>query len=151
SNDEHDLADLAKVASYFAEIVARRHLCQRLTELFDQDLEPCSIHTYLATIDTPLLIVTTNYDELTERAFAKAGRPYDLVVHPTDRKELAASVFWWRHGADKPEPVEPNSLQIDLAATTVIYKMHGSVDRRLHQWESYVVTEDDYVDFLARL
>src|SRR6185369_14085964 len=33
----------------------------------------------------------------------------------------------------------------------VIYKMHGTVDRQLKKWDSYVITEDDYVDFLSRM
>jgi len=95
--------------------------------------------------------VTTNYDDLLDRAFAETRRPFDLVIHPTDRKENEASVLWWKHGAEEPEILAPNKLHIDLAKTTVIYKMHGSVDRLLHKWHSYVVTEDDYVDFISRM
>jgi hypothetical protein len=151
SADEHDRADLAKVASYFAETSARSRLRQRLHEVFDRDFEPCGIHSYLAELKNPLLIVTTNYDDLTERAFVRAGRPYDLVIHPTDRKDVGASVLWWRYQAKEPEAVAPNKLYIDLDQTTVIYKMHGTVDRQLKQWDSYVITEEDYVDFLSRM
>jgi hypothetical protein len=151
SKDRYDLTDLAKVASYFVETSARRRLRDRLREVFDRDFDPCNIHTYLSEIPAPLLIVTTNYDDLTERAFLKAGRPYDLVIHPTDRKDVEASVLWWKHNADEPEAVPPNKLFIDLKTTTVIYKMHGTVDRRLHKWDSYVITEEDYVDFLSRM
>jgi hypothetical protein len=151
SKDEHDLTDLAKVASYFVETSARRRLRERLCEVFNRDFVPCDIHTYLAEIPTPLLIVTTNYDTLTEQAFVKVDRPYDLVIHPTDRKDVEASVLWWKYNADEPVAVPPNKLFIDLKTTTVIYKMHGTVDRRLHKWDSYVITEEDYVDFLSRM
>lgn len=151
SRDERDTADLAKVASYFAETSARSRLCQRLHDVFNRDFEPCDIHHYLAELKAPTLIVTTNYDDLTERAFARTGKPYDLVVHPTDRKDVEGSVLWWRHNAEKPETVAPNKLYIDLNTTTVIYKMHGTVDRRFKQWDSYVITEEDYVDFLSRM
>jgi SIR2-like domain len=151
STDEHDLVDLAKVASYFAETSARSRLRQRLHEVFDHDFEPCCIHNYLAELQTPQLIVTTNYDDLTERAFVKAGKPFDMVVHQTDRKDVGASVLYWRYQAKEPEAVAPNKLFIDLEKTTVIYKMHGTVDRQLKQWDSYVITEEDYVDFLSRM
>lgn len=152
STDDRELADLAKVASYFVETSASRsRLRQRLREVFDRDFAPCDIHTYLAELPAPMLIVTTNYDDLTERAFVKAGKPYDLVVHPTDRKDVEASVLWWPHRADKPETIAPNKLFIDLNKTTVIYKMHGTVDRLEKQWDSYVITEEDYVDFLSRM
>jgi len=151
SKDERDIADLSKVASYFADTTARRRLRERLHEVFDRDYAPCDIHSYLAGIETPLLIVTTNYDDLTEQAFKRVGRPYDLVIHPTDRKDIEASVWWWEH--DKPEPVAvpPNKLYIELAKTTVIYKMHGTVHRAGGKYDSYVITEEDYVEFLSRM
>lgn len=150
---EKDETDLAKVCSYYVEVVDRTALGEGLTPIFDRDYEPCEIHHYLANdipAETHLLIVTTNYDDLTEQAFIRAGRPYDLVVHPTD-SEYAGSVLWWPHKAEKPTYVPPNSLQIDLAKTTVIYKMHGSVDRAGHQMNNYVITEEDYIDFLTRM
>ncbi|MBC7909362.1 MAG: SIR2 family protein [Pyrinomonadaceae bacterium] len=153
ADSESDTVDLAKVASYFVETTKRRRLRERLKEVFDKDFEPCPIHNYLAEAsrNTPLLIVTTNYDDLTERAFNKLGLPFDLVIHPTDRKDVEASVLWWKHGAEKPEVVEPNQLIVDLKTTSVIYKMHGTVDRTAQKWDSYVITEEDYVDFLSRM
>lgn len=151
SKEATDLSDLAKVASYFVETSARRRLRERLREVFDRDFVPCDIHHYLAEVNAPILIVTTNYDDLTERAFKAKGRPFDLVVHPTDRKDVEASVLWWKHDATEPVAVPPNQLYIDLSTTSVIYKMHGTVDRAGHKWDSYVITEDDYVDFLSRM
>ncbi len=150
---DEDLGDLAKVASYFVETSARRRLRERLHKIFDRDFEPADIHSYLADVarGRPLVIVTTNYDDLTERAFKHLELPYDLVVHPTDRKDVEASVLWWRHGQDEPEIVPPNQLFIDLKSTSVIYKMHGTVDRMTSKWDSYVITEDDYIDFLSRM
>ncbi len=151
SKDEHDLVDLAKVASYFVEATARRSLRKHLRRILDQEFAPCEIHRYLAAVPAPLLIVTTNYDTLTEQAFKDAGRPYDLVIHPTDRKDVQASVLWWEHQATEPKALPPNQLIIDLKKRTVIYKMHGSVDRLQGKWDSYVITEEDYVDFLSRM
>jgi hypothetical protein len=158
SDDDHDRADLAKVASYGVESLGREWLRGSLRQVFDGEYEPCDIHTYLASLSTPLLIVTTNYDDLTERAFDRAQRPYDLVVHPTDNDEYAASVLWTKYEAREngPIPIKPNLLQVDLAKTTVIYKMHGTVYRHPPSadgsaWDSYVITEDDYLDFLSRM
>jgi hypothetical protein len=153
AEDEEEITDLAKVSSYFVETSARRRLRERLHTIFDRDFEPANIHSYLADIgrNTPLLIVTTNYDDLTERAFNRIGVPFDTVVHPTDRKDVEASVLWWKHNATEPEVVPPNQLFIDLKTTNVIYKMHGTVDRATAKWDSYVITEDDYIDFLSRM
>jgi hypothetical protein len=149
--DDHDRSDLAKVTSYFAETTGRRNLRRGLHKVFDRDYQTCTIHTYLAGISSPLLLMTTNYDDLMECALRKAGRPFDLVVHPTDRMDVLGCVLWTRHGAAEPEAKKPNDLLINLDTTTVVYKMHGTVDRKRDDGDSYVITEDDYVDFLARM
>ncbi len=165
SQDVRERGDLAKVASYFVDTVARSTLRTRLRHIFARAYEPASIHTYLAKIarrsdadvaqgekpGSPLLMVTTNYDDLLERAFQQAGRAYDLVVYPTDSKDIAASVLWWRHGELEPEAIPPNQLCIDLNTTNVIYKMHGSVDQQQQTLDSYVITEEDYIEFLSRM
>ena len=52
--------------------------------------------------------------------------------------------MWWRHDASEAEPVQPNKLFIDLDTTTVIYKIHGTIDRRDNELGGYVITEEDY-------
>jgi hypothetical protein len=151
SSVEGDLSDLAKVASYYAETIARSRLRETLRGVFNHDFEPTDMHHYLGAVDAPLLIVTTNYDDLLERAFRLANRPYDLVIHPIDRKDIAASVLWWRHGAEEPEIVKPNHLYVDLRQTTVIYKLHGTVNRGSAEWDNFVITEEDYIEFLWRM
>ena len=164
---DQDLHDLPLVASYYVESSGRPSLRQMLHETFNKDYAPCKIHEYLADQPKPQLIVTTNYDDLTERAFEAKGRPYDVVVHPTDRKDMAGSVLWWKHGSCTPEPHDPNSLPMTdrLKTTTVIYKMHGTVvrpwfrraphnsldDEKPYRDDSYVITEEDYIDFLSRM
>lgn len=147
------LDDLAKVASYFEESSDRDLLRETLHDVFYQEYEPGEVHKFLADIETPCLIVTTNYDDLIEQAFAQRDppRPYHLVVHPSDLEDLAASVLWWKPGASEPEHYPPARLPLILVDTPIIYKMHGSIDRQSSEWESYVITEDDYVDFLTRM
>ena len=165
ADSDHDLDDLAKVASYFVEASGRRSLREMLHETFNQEFSPCKIHEYLAAVQRPLLIVTTNYDDLTEKAFKAKQTPYDLVVHPTDRTDMAASVLWWKHGETEPTAETPNTLPMleRLKTTTVIYKMHGTVvrpwlsgesgvdDDKPYRHDSYVITEEDYIDFLHRM
>ena len=151
SDDPYDRDDLAKVASYYLEAADRPSLLTSLRDTFDRDYPLGEVHRFLAEIEKPLLIITTNYDDLIEQAFREKSRPFHLVVHPTDRADLAASVLWWK--PDEPEPVDypPNNLPLSVGDTTIIYKMHGSVDRQAKRWDSFVITEEDYVDFLARM
>jgi hypothetical protein len=173
----YDRVDLAKVSSYFAEISGRGNLLPRLRGVFRRvGYSPCHIHSLLAELAKsaeiaqradaglteeypslrpaefkPLLIVTTNYDNLTETALREVGCPYDLVVHPTDHNERAGSIMWWRHNASEPEWLRPNNLVIDLNKTTVVYKMHGTASNVLDAFDSYVITEEDYIEFLSSM
>src|SRR5262245_60603778 len=53
SAEDNDLADLAKVSSYFVEASARRRLRDHLRKIFDRDFVPCDIHHYLAEVPAP--------------------------------------------------------------------------------------------------
>lgn len=154
SQEDRDRNDLAKVASYYAVVSGRRTLRERLHEVLSHEFTFGLLHGYLASVPASLLIVTTNYDSLLEQAFQAAGRKYDLVIHPSDRKDIANAVWWWPHGASEPTAVAPNELDLDLEQkdrNTIIYKMHGTVKPGTSDWDSFVITEEDYVDFLSRM
>lgn len=151
STDPRDREDLAKVSSYFADAAGRLRLRRQLRQVLNHPFQPGVLHEFLASVAGCHLFVSTNYDILLEQAFRSAGRPYDLVIYPSDEKENANSVLWWRHGEPEPIHIEANLLQLNLEKTTVIYKMHGSVVPQADQWDSYVITEEDYVEFLSRL
>lgn len=151
SQEEYDRRDLAKVSSYYADISGRPRLRELLREVLTHEREPGPIHRLLASVPVNQVIVSTNYDTLIEQAFRDAGKPYDLVIYPSDRPDFGNSVMWWPYGEDEPRFVEPNLLAIDLTKTTLIYKMHGTVVPKNEEFDSYVVTEDDYVDFLSRM
>src|SRR5262245_4642753 len=119
---------LATVAQYYCVAVGPDALRTELHRIFDRDYPLLPLHRYLAAIPEPLLVVTTNYDDLIERAFTDAKRPYDLVVHTTD-PAFGDKVLWRPHGALAAKKVSPNKLDLDLGSHTVIYKMHGTVDR----------------------
>lgn len=151
SQDPRDLDDLAKVASYYATMSGRRTLRERLREVLNHDYQCGALHQFLAAVPAPLVIVSTNYDTLIEQAFLAAGKPYDLVIHPADRKDIANAIWWWPHGASEPQVKVPNELDIDLTKTTVLYKMHGTIEPNTAKYDNFVITEEDYVEFLSRM
>lgn len=151
SQDPQDTDDLAKVASYYAMVSGRSSLRERLHEVLNYKFNFGPLHNYLASIPIPLLIVSTNYDTLIEQAFRAANKPYDLVIHPSERKDIANAVWLWPHGAPEPNVVTPNELDLDLDSRTVIYKMHGTIQHETDKWDSFVITEEDYVDFVSRM
>jgi hypothetical protein len=107
--------DLAKVSSYYEAFETRALLRERLREVLNTNstagLPTPQLYILLASFANPMLIVTTNYDTQLEQAFHAAGRPYDLIVYPTDRKDLANSVLWWPHGAVDPKTPAPRAIQ----------------------------------------
>lgn len=149
-NDETQ--ELTKVAQYYGAVLGRTPLNDRLTEIFTLQQQPAAIHLYLAEVTrhAPLLIVTTNYDDLLERAFDAAGRPYDMVVHLSDPR-IGGEILWRKHGDMNLQPLLAKDLDIDIDKISVIYKIHGTIDRGTGKDAQYVITEDDYVDFLTRM
>ena len=147
--------DLTKVAQYYSVVGGRQALNEELHSIFNCEYVPGPLHRFLASVSAPLLIVTTNYDDLIERALAEnkidgGPRPYDVVIHTT---EIGSGdrLLWWSHGDTEPREVNPNKLDLALEERTVIYKMHGAVDRLKSARDQYVITEDDYIEFLARM
>ena len=48
--------------------------------------------------------------------------------------------------------MKPNQFELEnLGKTNVIYKIHGSVRSDGDKWDSFVITEEDYVRLLARM
>jgi hypothetical protein len=139
--------DLAKVAQFCDIAIGRRALYEELREIFNNDYPLTLLHTYLASSFDPLLIVTTNYDNLVERALEQKKRKYDLVIHTTGSTQL----LWRPHDTKVVRSVNSNELDINLAKTTVVYKMHGAVDRHQSDRDNFVISEDDYIEFLARM
>ena len=90
------------------------------------------MHEFLASVPKGLLIITTNYDTLIEQAFDAAGKPYHLVIYPTDRPQAAGKVLLRR--AENPgtafeeQPLAKLDLSCEPDDASVIFKMHGSVD-----------------------
>src|SRR5436190_5742696 len=102
--------DLAKVAQYYSEAASDQQvLYDDLHEIFDRDYPFNSVHELLADVQANQLIVTTNYDDLIERAFQAARRPYDLVIHTT-APEMGDYILWLPDGEKTPEKVLPNKL-----------------------------------------
>lgn len=91
----------------------------------------------------------TNYDWLLEEAFRDAERPFRLVVYQAG----APSVLVWddEAGSGEPREVGINELVLDIGEEAVIFKIHGTATVADEELDNYVITEDDYVEFLAGL
>src|SRR5918992_5162382 len=82
-----DNYDLLRVSQYVDAVLGERQLYRYLRAIFAVDYPPNSLHHFLAAMPALLreqgspqpLVITTNYDDLVERAFVERGEPYDVV------------------------------------------------------------------------
>lgn len=147
---------LALIASWYAHVQSTRPALERkLRQAFDVTSEPGPLHTRLADIPEINLYVTTNYDDLLERALGDVGLDYDIVWY--EAKERSADRRKFVHKAPGAEPVviqsgnDYKTLTMTLERPVVL-KLHGCVDREPKQGEvkdSYVITEDNYIGYLT--
>ena len=144
--------NLSLVASYFGLVsLGDGFLRDELREVFSPEFEPNGLHALLAHMakTSNLLIVTTNYDDMIERAFERAGVAYHLVATSMGDIEKAGSLQYKEPDGKSFAVVPPKKLDVTLEQASIIYKMHGSINRVCREEDSYVITEEDYVRFLG--
>ena len=152
--------DLARVSQYVATMKGSGPLYDELHGLFRAATEPSHLHRFLAALPASLrargvpyqLIVSTNYDLALERAFEDVGEELDIVAYVATGQHRGR--FWHRAPGGDPSPIDvPNTYatELSLERRTVLLKLHGAVDPLPErEWESFVITEDDYIDYLGR-
>ena len=162
-----DAVELPRVAQHVYVSSGRPDLLRMLRRILAPDLQPSVVHRFLARFPQRLealglspryqMIVTTNYDSTLERAFEDENEPYDLAVYigaGDDRGKFVHFPF-----DRQPELIDvPNTYNrfpIDdfgELERSVIVKIHGGVAGGPdgNRWkDTWVVTEDHYIDFLS--
>ena len=151
---------LPQVAQYVATMKGSGPLYDEMHAFLEPELAPTRVHRFLAGLPPLLrersaphqLIVTTNYDLSLERAFLEAGEEFDVVSYVAAGRNRGRFCHVTPDGAGAIIDV-PNTYaaELSLERRTIILKLHGQVDRSPERaWESFVVTEDDYIDYLAQ-
>ena len=151
--------ELATVAQWIAVMKGgSMPLYDELHDVFDRDFPITPLHDFLADVPAqvqksggkPPLLVTTNYDDLIERALDGRDQPYDLVVYMAER-EHHGNFFHQPPGGELTLIHEPKDyLGVNPDERTVVLKLHGFVNRRDPGLDSYVITEDHYIEYLTR-
>src|SRR6185295_12403223 len=129
-------------------------LYRELHEVFDRDYPPTTLHRFFATWPALVrqkgypvkhqLIVTTNYDDVMERAFRDAGEPFDLVIYLADGPSRGKFLHVAPDGGSRVIDVPNRYRNLSLERRPVILKIHGAVDRSSPDGDndSFVITED---------
>lgn len=180
-----DTHDLVRVSQYVALMRGLGPLNDRLRDVFSDDYPPTSLHQFFARLPRILrekgyppyrLIVTTNYDDVLERAFQAENEPFDLITYLAAGGEGERGRFFHRRPDGTSGVIDkPNSYLLPLdnefrthLQRSVILKIHGAIDRVITTAEpddesdtrtrdkteqptsGYVITEDDFIDYMTR-
>lgn len=157
----YDVRELVQVSQYIA-LESSEFLNFTLHSVFSKDFETLPLHRFLATLprclreirksdDSPRfpLIVTTNYDDVLERTFDLMGEQFDLVSYIAEGDDRG-KFYHKPPGAERVVINLPNEYPLRPDKHTVILKLYGAVDRDDPQRDSYVITEDNYIDHLSQ-
>ncbi len=134
--DDCDLAErlplespdnLQRVALAYEIAFSRARLVEAVRDVVHVDKEPSPMLRALAQLDFPV-VITTNYDQLFEKALRDAGKEPRVAIY-TPR--LEETVDYRRPTAQSP----------------VVFKIHGDISRP----ETIVITDEDYIDFVLRM
>lgn len=146
--------DLAFVASYL-QLKDYHELRSRVRRALlepDPAPVPVQIHKVLCGLELEKvkIYLTTNYDDLIEEAL-KPRKPW-VVVQRADQNN--AEKVWCRPQGGDWEEFDSNSFgtkeKQEIKEGPIVLKLHGTLDRGTDQNDSFLITQEQYVNFLAR-
>jgi DNA-binding SARP family transcriptional activator len=149
---DEDGCDLTRVAQFVALTRGSGPLHDELDALLDTSATPTATHRLFAALPAVLrsrglphqLLVTTSYDLALEQALLDAGEEFDVVAYVATGRDRGRFAHREPNGASRIIDL-PNTYaaELSLERRTIVLKLHGERDN------GFVVTEDDYIDYLA--
>jgi len=120
-------ANLQRVALAYEIAFSRARLVDAVRDAVHVGKQPSPVLRALAELDFPV-VITTNYDQLFERALADVGKQPRVAIY-TPRLE------------------ETTDYRKPTAQSPIVFKIHGDISRP----ETVVLTDEDYIDFVLRM
>lgn len=151
-------AELTKVAQYAAITRGVGPLYDELHALLDYEHVPGAVHRFLAELPAVSrergvaqpIIVSTNFDGAVERAFSDADELLDVVTYMSIGRDRGRFVHRPAGGGARVITTPNAYADLPVDARPVLLKIHGEVDLEpARDAESFVVSEDDYIAYLA--
>jgi DNA-binding SARP family transcriptional activator/class 3 adenylate cyclase len=97
------------------------------------------------------VVVTTNYDHALERALKERGEPFDTLAYVASGRDRGKFVHVPADGAARVVDLPNTYGDVPVGRRLVVVKVHGQVDLDpARDRESFVVSEDDYISYLAQ-
>jgi hypothetical protein len=119
--------NLQRVALAYEIAFSRARLVDAISDAVHVSKEPSPMLRALAQLDFPV-VITTNYDQLFEKALREAGKEPRVAIYT-------------------PKLVETTDYRKPTAQSPIVFKIHGDISRP----ETIVVTDEDYIDFVLRM
>jgi DNA-binding SARP family transcriptional activator len=151
--------DVARISQYAATIQGYGPLHEELREWVRTAAEPTDMHRFLARLPELLrnrgsphqLLVTTSYGSALEQAFADAGEEVDVVAYLPSGPDRGKFDHLSPDGTSRVIDV-PNlyAQELSLERRTIILRLRGRLDGPGGASRSFVVTEDDHIEYLRR-
>ncbi|MFK7744844.1 MAG: SIR2 family protein [Roseobacter sp.] len=150
---------LAEVAQRVAVREGIAPIYADLHQMLNIDYAITDVHRALARLPQTLratgrkdhnpIIITVNYDDLVERAFAEEGEPLDVLAYSVDQNNRGVFKHVTHDGAlhqlDRPNEY----VGLVPGARPLLVKLAGTVDRTANGSEHFVVTEDDHFSYVV--
>ena len=154
-----EASDLTRVAQFVALTKGSGPLYDELHAMLSVGAAATPVHRFFAALPPLLrergaphmLLVTTSYDLALEQALLDADEEFDVVSYIASGRNIGRFCHLQPDGTSRVIDL-PNTYatELSLERRTVILKLHGGVDPTpTRALESFVVTEDDYIDYLA--
>ena len=152
---------LTRVSQFMLTRQGSGPLYSELHGVFTALLPPNPLHALLATITLrpknppATVIITTNYDNLVEDAMTAAQVPFDVLTYIARGKHRGLFRHTTSDGTVNTVLADRNYTAIAFNKTLrrlerpLVLKIHGTVSQDSAQ-DSYVITEEDYIEYLAR-
>jgi hypothetical protein len=163
-----DRGDLARVTQYIEVKLDDGPLRDALHKVFRREppWPPTSLHRFLGRLPGVLrasprnlppsvqhqLLITTNYDGLLEDSFRDENESFDVVWYdPQAKDQIRLCHAAGPNNDTMTAIVDPGKYDaLSLAARSIVFKMHGTLHVNDPDRDSFVITEDHYIDYLTR-
>jgi hypothetical protein len=153
-----DAKELVRVSQNVATMFNSEYLYKELHSMLAASYDPTPLHNFLATIPARLrdkgydppryqLIVTSNYDNSLENAFEEADEPFDLLCYRPEGVGRGTFYQLFSNGDVRPIKRSKDSNALSWDQRTVILKINGAFDPHDPDRDSYVITEDHYINY----
>jgi DNA-binding SARP family transcriptional activator len=149
-----DARDLTRVAQFVALTRGPGPLHDELAELVRGTAAPTAVHRFFAALQRELrergishqLLVTTAYDLALEQALLETDEEFDVVFYIPSGRDRGR--FCHRDPSGEARVIDlPNTYatELSLERRPIVLRLHGMPEQT-----GAVVTEDDYIAYLAR-